>query len=926
MTVRILTAAIFFAGSHLAAAGAPRVSLEKIPMHFEPASDGQYVARAGSYAVRLAGESAVISMPDGVASLEWLGAMTDPAAMAEERLPGVSHYFLGNDPAAWRSGVPHFRRVRVRDLYPGIDAVYYGRGRSLEFDLELRPGADPEMVRFRFSGAEADPSGALSVRFRDGVLQQLAPEVYQVIEGERRPVSARYVEYGGFEFGFALDEYDAARTLVIDPVLVYSTYVGGGQLDVVNAVAVNANGEVFVTGESHSPDFPAPSFAAGPMTGNPPGNVFVTKLTADGTSILSSAFFGGSSRDAGLDLAVGVDGFIHVTGYTQSDDFPVTVTAAQPAIGDKDSPEGDAFVVRLISGGSTLLYSSYLGGERRDEGRGITFGAGGDMFITGLTTSPDFPVTDGAFQTTYHGPEGADGFVTQLLSAGPGIVFSTYLGGSNNDAGNGIALDTDGYAYVTGSTESPDFPTRAAAQPALAGDGQFVWADAFITKLMPDGTGVMFSTFIGGSRGDAGNALSLDRETNVYIAGETGSTDFPVTAGALQTQNGDGGAAADAFVARLNRSGSRLDWATYYGGDRTDFAHDMAVTPSGEVTIAGETDSSNLVTGDSDCNLSFAAGGRDAFVARILAGGATLGFASYLGGAGADRALGVAVDEAGNAYLGGSTDSPGFPTTGGALRAVVQQAEGFIAKVSPAAAGAPRCISVAGIVNAAGYQSGAVSPGEIVVIYGKEIGPEDLIPGRVVANKFTNDLAQTQVFFGEVAAPIIYAYRTQVSAIVPYSVSVQPTINVRILRHGTFSNEVHVPVVPSMPGIFSLDSSGQGQGAVLHPDYSVNGPANPMDRGGIVILYTTGEGLTDPPGEDGQLAMSVYPKPRLPVSVRIGGVEAEILYAGAAPELVAGVMQVNVRVPGDIEPGDNVPVLLKVGDRVSQPGITIAVR
>jgi uncharacterized protein (TIGR03437 family) len=927
MTHNSVLVLILMLSGLFAASGASRSPFGDVSLHFEPTPGSEFVARAGNYAVRVTAGGASISVPGSSTQLRWLGANPDAGMYPEEMLPGKSHYFLGDDPAGWRSGVANYRRVRVAGIYEGIDAVYYGRGNTLEFDLELQPGAKPEAVRFCLPGASPQADGALAIALPGGELRQLEPVVYQFIEGERRLVQARYLPLGDSEFGFEIEAYEPGVPLVIDPVLLYSTYIGGSQLDIVHDITVNGKGEVLVTGESYSPDFPVDSFEAGPKTGNPPGNVFVLKLNAAGDGILWSAFFGGSGRDAGYGLSVSVDGFTHITGYTQSADFPTTGSAAQGEIGDGEAPLGDAFVVRLAPGGDTLMYSSFLGGSGRDEGRGIALGPSSDMFVTGVTESSDFPVSDRAYQDRIGADVGTDAFVTRLASAGPEILYSTYIGGASNDAASAITLDSMGYAYITGFTLSDDFPTRSAFQPAYSGGEQFNWADAFVTKLTLDGTGLVFSTYLGGTRHDSGHSIKLDRSSHIYIAGETTSTSFPTTPGAIQPVHGDGAAASDAFVTKLDRSGTKLAWSTYFGGNRADIAHALAVTPAGQVTIAGETDSSNLPTGDADCDLSFPAGGRDAFVARIREGGAELTFAAYLGGNGTDRAYGVGFDIAGNAYLGGQTESLGyFPITDGALRSTLEQAEGFVAKISPGDAGDPRCISALGIVNAAGYQYGAVSPGEIIVVFGKNIGPDDLIPGRISNNKFTTDVAQTQVFFGERAAPIIYVQKSQLSVVVPYQIVAQPTINVRVKRLGGLSNTVELPVARSLPAIFSLDSSGQGQGAVLHPDYSVNGPLNPMDRGGIVILYTTGEGETDPAGVDGQLATGVYPKPRLPVSVLIGGVEAEVLYAGAAPGLVAGVMQVNVYVPKSIQPGDAVPVVLRVGNRASPPGITIAVR
>ena len=277
--------------------------------------------------------------------------------------------------------------------------------------------------------------------------------------------------------------------------------------------------------------------------------------------------------------------------------------------------------------------------------------------------------------------------------------------------------------------------------------------------------------------------------------------------------------------------------------------------------------------------------------------------------------------------MAGQTFSASFPVTAGVLRTTPSGQEAFITKIAPAAVDAGSCISALGVVNAASYESGAVSPGEIITIYGQGIGPPEVtLQVPTVEQGFGNVLADTRVYFDGVAAPLIYVWAKQLSAIVPYSVAGKSSTELAVDYAGSVSNTVEIPVAASMPGIFALDATGQGQGAVLHPDYKVNSPANPAPPGSIILLYTTGEGQTDPGGVDGQLAVSVYPAPLLPVSVRSVGIEATVLYAGAAPGLVAGVMQVNVVVPEGVTPGDTVPVILKVGERISQPGITVAVR
>ena len=796
----------------------------------------------------------------------------------------------------------------------------------------LAPGADPDRARLRFSGVDdlrLDDAGDLVLETPGGELRQLRPRVYQDIDGERREIAGRYVRHGEREIGFEIDAYDPALPLVIDPVITYSTYLGGDGIDFANAIAVDAIGCVYVTGETHSLNFPVAGYQHGTAASDPPGHVFVTKLNQGGTAILYSAYFGGSGSDYGADIVIDGSGNAYVAGYTQSEDFPTTAGVFQPALSQHAHNKfwGDAFVAKLNPAGSTLVYSTYLGGRKRDRASGIAL-VGNEAYVTGETESSDFPTAGTPYQAAIGGGIGTDAFVARINSTGSGLVYSTYLGGANTDAGHDIAVDPGGYAYVTGMTLSPGFPTAGQPfQPAYHGGDQFFWYDGFVTKVKPDGSDLVYSTFVGGARHDVPRAIAIDASGCAYIAGETSSTDFPATAGAYQTINLDTGTAFDAFVAKLDWLGSSLAWASYLGGNRTDLASAISVNTSGVVTLAGETESTNFPTLEGACELSMLNGQRDAFVARFDSSGSGLRYSMYLGGSMVDRAAGVAVDSSGNAYVAGQTFSSNFPITAGALRANPSGQEAFITKIAPTAVTAGSCISALGVVNAASYESGFVSPGEIVTIYGNGIGPPQLTTGVITENqRFSNVLADTRVYFDGVAAPLIYVYATQLSAIVPYAAYGRSWTEVRVEYLGVTTNTVRIPVAASMPGIFSLDSSGQGQGAILHPDYSVNGPGNPAPRGSIVVLYTTGEGQTEPPGADGLLALSEYPTPLLPVSVRIGGIEATVLYAGAAPTLVAGVMQVNVSVPKAVTPGDAVPVILKVGERISQPGITLAVR
>jgi len=936
--IRIFLCFCVMGGLCFAAAG--RVSFDSIPLHFESVSQevspaGCFLGRAAGYAVRVDARGAEIAVAEGGLRLEWLKPNSGALLTPEDILPGRSHYFFGSDPAQWRTDVLQYGRVRVRNLYHGVDAVYYGTGRRLEFDLILAPGADPSVARFRISGAGAlrlEKNGDLILDLGKAELRQPRPRIYQEIGGHRREIRGHYALHAANVISFVIDEeYDHHKTLVIDPVLVYSTYLGGSSIDGAQAVTVDAAGNVFVTGETHSPDFPVSGYRSHAGVSNPPGEIFVTKLNASGTAILYSAYIGGSKSETGRAIAVDGNGNAYVAGYTQSPDFPVTPGAYQTKLSQSSSEPfwGDAFVLKLNASGSGLLFSTFLGGTGRDEAASIALGPGNDVVVVGLTKSGNFPTTEGAYQTKIGMWEGTDAFVTRLGHKGDQLVYSTYLGGENNDMAYGVAVDGFGAAYVTGATLSNDFPTAGApVQGAYRGGDQFFWYDGFVTKVANDGATLVYSTYIGGARHDIPHAIAIDSVGNAYIAGETNSTDFPTTITGDPSVNGDGGTAYDGFVAKLDDHGSSITWARYLGGSGTDLVSALALDTWNNVIVAGETDSMNFPVRGGDCKISMLSGKRDAFVSSLTNRGGVVIYSMFLGGFDVDRATAVAVGKGDNVYVAGRTFSSDFPTTPGVIRKTRSGEEAFIARIAPTSVDRGSCISAPGIVNAASYESGAVSPGEILTIYGKDIGPPNLTPGEITEDKkFSNLLVGTRVYFDGVPAPLIYVYKTQLSAVVPYGVAGKDSTVISVEYHGNKSNSVRVPVVESMPAIFSLDSSGQGQGAILNwPDYSVNGPAAPIERGGVVMIFATGEGRTNPPGVDGQLALSVYPRPVLPVSVRIGGVKAEVQYAGAAPGLVAGAMQVNVWVPVNVAPGDEIPVILKVGNRISQVGITMAVR
>ena len=416
-----------------------------------------------------------------VVRLQLIGANPEAKVVGVEKRASRSHYLLGRDRQHWHSNVPHYGKVRYEQVYRGVDLVYYGKGQQLEYDFVVAPGADPNVIKLSFAGAEEvgiDEGGELVVSVAGAELRQPRPVVYQEVSGLRKEVASQYVLHPSgasraasstpFQVSIAVGHYDVSKELVIDPVLDYSTYLGGSGSDGGEGIAVDGKGNAYITGVTDSSNFPTEEAFQPANAGA--FDVFVTKLSRDGTVLDYSTYLGGSNFDLGLGIAVDGKGNAYVTGLTVSSDFP-TEEAFQPA----NAGSFDAFVTKLSRDGAELVYSTYLGGSSADSGESIAVDGKGNAYITGQTISGDFP-TEAAFQPANAGS--IDAFVTKLSRDGAELVYSTYLGGSGSDSVQGIAVDGKGNAYVTGETLSSDFPTEEAFQPANAGS-----FDAFVSKI-----------------------------------------------------------------------------------------------------------------------------------------------------------------------------------------------------------------------------------------------------------------------------------------------------------------------------------------------------------------------------------------------------------------------------------------------------------
>ncbi|MBC8123073.1 MAG: SBBP repeat-containing protein [Gemmatimonadaceae bacterium] len=641
----------------------------QLPLSFETnrgQTDAQvkFVSRGSGYGLFLTPTEAVLSLRKGTAQptavrLQLLGANQATRMEGLDALPGVSNYFVGKDAGKWSTGVEQYARVRYQEVYPGIDLVWYGNQRQLEYDFVVAPGADPDRIRFKLSGADRivlDEKGELVLHTPGGVMRQQKPRIYQQVNGRIQPVEGEYVLMGQ-EVGFRLASYDRGLPLVIDPILSYSTYLGGTGQDAGEKVVRDAAGNVYVTGSTTSTNFPVSSGAYDTTYGLVE-DAFVTKLNATGTAVIYSTYLGGAAADSGFDLVVDSAGNAYVTGQTDSVNFPVTTGALQTTA----AGGGDAFVTKLNATGTALIYSTYLGGGGPDiGGEGIALDAAGNVYIAGETSSANFPVTAGAYQTTRAGTQ--DAFVSKLNATGTALVYSTFLGGSGIDnGGEGIAVDGAGNAYVTGRTDSINFPVTAGAFQTTAGGN----GDAFVTKLNATGSALVYSTYLGGSSLDnGGEQIVVDAGGNLYVTGFTSSINFPTTNGAYDRLLGG---AQDAFVTKLNATGTALVYSTYLGGDDVDLGNGLAVDANNNAYVTGFTQSTNFPLSPRRLDGALS-GSQDVFLTKLNATGTAIVYSTYLGGSGSDAGNAVTVEPSGNTFIAGVTSSGNFPTTTGVLQA-----------------------------------------------------------------------------------------------------------------------------------------------------------------------------------------------------------------------------------------------------------------
>ena len=701
----------------------------KLPMRFEQNigqsdSQVQFLSRGNGYAVFFTPQSTVFRFrpkpqqtpgqaqiskgelakqivrpltPPDVVGMNLLGVSATAMVAGQNALDGSTNYLVGNDANKWRKSVPTFAQVQYTNIYPGIDLVYYGNQQQLEYDFVVRPGADPRTIAFGFQGNKSisiDESGNLSIVLNNGVVTINKPLFYQVTNGQREAITGAFV-LSGNQAGISVGTYDPSVPLIVDPVVSYSTYLGGTGDDYIYSIAADASGNAYVAGFTDSADFPT---VGTPITSGPAsGDVvaFVSKLNAAGSDLEYSTYLGGTGGfDGAWGIAVDASGRAYVAGATDSADFPITSSNAyETSLGSGASE--NVFLAKLSADGQSLLYSTYLGGSGSDWGLGVAVDASENAYVTGVISSSNFPITSSAFQSTLHSTID-NAFLARIdttQSGSSSLVYSTFLGGSTEEEGDGIAIDANHNAYIVGVTFSTDFPTTSQAyQPTATEPTGSTGGELYLTQIDTTQSGsasLIYSTLLAGTIGGIGegNSVAVDATNKVYVTGITGDSDFPTTTGSASPASDSN---LQVIVAKFDtsKSGSQsLIYSTVFGGSGLDDPSAITVDGNGNAYIGGYTQSTDFPVTSDAAQTTLGSNGQNPFVAVLKPDASSLLYSTYLGGSGSsdygDSVYGLALDPNYNLYVAGTTFSSGFPTSISAFQTILQgPSDGFIVKLT----------------------------------------------------------------------------------------------------------------------------------------------------------------------------------------------------------------------------------------------------
>lgn len=949
----------------------------KLPLSFE-ANKGQtdarvkFISRGQGYSFFLTPSEAVMTLNRAEAKeqgarakketsatlrMKLVGANEQPRISGLDEQAGKTNYFLGNDARQWKTDVPNYGKVKYEGVYPGVDVVYYGNQQQLEYDFIVAPGADPKQIKLSFAGARQmrlDENGDLILKTQAGEVRQHKPIVYQEENGKRREITSRYVLAGHSQVHFKIGEYDVSQPLVIDPILSYSTFLGGKYDSNPEGITVDAAGNAYVTGRiavsaTEPTEFPTTQGSlqmASDPTRHEGNYTFVTKFNADGSALLYSAIIGGTrgipyldSRgqtryeltNSSQDIAIDTSGNAYVTGWTRSTNFPTTPGAVQAQTKVTTRDASDAFVVKLNPSGSAVVYATLLG-QGKSAASSIAINNSGEAWLTGATGANNFPTTRNAYQNVLKSP-GASAFVSKLNSTGTQLLYSTYLTSGSGDGGNDIAVDASGNAYVTGSTGSScdaagrppvdPFPTTEGAFRRDLGDGCVGTGSSrftFVTKF-DSGGAVVYSTLVGIS---VGEAIAVDAAGNAYVAGKTvKGTDFPITPDAFQTQITGATSTSAGFVTKLNANGSGLVYSTYINGvgNNPDLIG-LAIDTEGSAYVTGYVSTVNkdtFVTTSKDAPFNSPVG---IFATKLNPAASALVYSVILG---QGRDPSIAVDGRGNTYLAGVVGRDvSFPTTPNAFQTQRNTtnpsgSDAFVSKIG--AVSAPRPVQN---VSAASYAGAALASDSIVTAFGSGLASALEV---AVSNPLPTTLAGTTLKVKDSAgtersAALFFVSPTQINYLIPSgTASGQATVTVTS-ADGIIST-ASVQIENVAPGLFAADASGRGVAAAVVLRVKANGEqvyepvarfdpsqnkmvAVPIDlgpEGEQVFLIAYGTGLRYRSGLNG-------------VNLRLGGTDAQVLYAGPQNDFV-GLDQSNVRIPRSLAGRGEVDILLSMDGRTA---------
>lgn len=583
---------------------------------------------------------------------QFLGANNYPTAEGTKKLPAYYNYLIGDNHEKYATQVGLYKEVFVKNIYEGIDLKYYFDNAQLRFDFIVNPNSDPSQISFKLLGTEKTMLKSNSSLAFQTILGNVELKDLKTIQNGKL-INCGFTKKGD-NWGIKLDRYNRNQKIIIDP-LIYSTYIGASSDDIGYAIAVDASGNAFFTGTTMSSNY---SITPGVFQTNKGlyEDVFVTKMNPAGNGLIYSTFIGGSAIDIGYGIAIDNNGNAYITGKTASLNFPKTTGAFQTTLSNSFH---DAFITKLNPTGTALVYSTYLGGTNEDIGYSIAVNPNGEALVAGSTKSTNFDTTAASFQTTIGGA--MDVFITKINQNGNSLIYSTYLGGTGDDAGQSIAIDANDNAYITGYAASNFDITPGAYQTNYLGGN-----DVFVTKLNPQGNALIYSTYIGGYSDDQGKGIAVDAAGNAYVAGQTASSSFPTTSGVIQASYGGG--PSDAFVLKLNSTGTGLIYSTYLGGSNREYGYGIALDNNLCASITGYGYSNNYPLSSNADQTTTDPTWQEIIITKVNSNASALIYSSYLGGNGGDEGMAIAVDANNDIYITGRTWSTNFDVTPGAFQ------------------------------------------------------------------------------------------------------------------------------------------------------------------------------------------------------------------------------------------------------------------